>query len=65
MGCQFFKKCRFFFTPTLLRDTDLRKGTMCPFCVPIHKERKKEKVPVQLAGANVQDLSGVTWLCAT
>ena len=24
-----------------LRDTDSRKGRMCPFCVPIHKKKKK------------------------
>ena len=26
-----------------LRDTDSRKGTLCPFCVPIHKTSKKKK----------------------
>ena len=25
------------------RDADLRKGTLCPFCVPIHKKKKKKK----------------------
>ena len=24
------------------RDTDLRKGALCPFCVPIHKKKKKK-----------------------
>ena len=28
------------FSSFFLRDTDLRKGTMCPFCVPIHKKKK-------------------------
>ena len=23
------------------RDADLRKGTLCPFCIPIHKKKKK------------------------
>ena len=26
-----------------LRDADLRKGTLCPFCVPFHKKKKKKK----------------------
>ena len=26
-----------------LRDADWRKGTLCPFCVPIHKKKKKKK----------------------
>ena len=26
-----------------LRDTDSRKGTMCPLCVPIHKKKRKKK----------------------
>ena len=25
------------------RDADSRKGTFCPFCVPIHKKKKKKK----------------------
>ena len=25
------------------RDADSRKGTLCPFCVPIHKKKKKKK----------------------
>ena len=28
----------FFFL--FIRDTDLRKGTLCPFCVPIHKKEE-------------------------
>ena len=28
----------------LLRDADSRKGTLCPFCVPIHKKKKKKMV---------------------
>ena len=30
--------CLFFH---FLRDADYRKGTLCPFCVPIHKRKKK------------------------
>ena len=26
-----------------LRDADSRKGATCPFCVPIHKKKKKKK----------------------
>ena len=26
-----------------LRDADSKKGTLCPFCVPIHKKKKKKK----------------------
>ena len=26
------------------RDADSRKGTLCPFCVPIHKKKKKKKI---------------------
>ena len=25
-----------------LRDADSRKGALCPFCVPIHKKKKKK-----------------------
>ena len=32
--------CRSF---PFLRDADSRRGTLCPFCVPIHKKKKKEK----------------------
>ena len=27
-----------------LRDANLRKGTLCPFCVPIHKKKKNAKL---------------------
>ena len=34
----------FYYTSFLFsRDADLRKGTLCPFCVPIHKKKKKKK----------------------
>ena len=26
-----------------LRDADSRKGALCPFCVPIHKEEEEEE----------------------
>ena len=41
-----------------LRDADSRKGTLCPFCVPIHKKKKKKErergevvLPVRVVGA--------------
>ena len=31
----------FYYTSFLFsRDADLRKGTLCPFCIPIHKKKK-------------------------
>ena len=33
------KKKKFFF----LRDADSRKSTLCLFCVPIHKKKKKKE----------------------
>ena len=35
----------FYYTsfPFFSRDADLRKGTLCPFCIPIHKKKKKKK----------------------
>ena len=27
-----------------LRDTDSRKGTLCPFCVPIHRKKEKKNL---------------------
>ena len=40
-----------FSTPVLhvLRDTDLRKGTLCPFCVPIHKIEEVNERPPQFS----------------
>ena len=31
------------------RDADLRKGTLCPFCVPIHKKKKKKNPQCHLS----------------
>ena len=33
-----------------LRDADSRKGTLCPFCVPIHKKKKKKVARENLDG---------------
>ena len=26
------------------RDADLRKGALCPFCVPIHKKKRRKRL---------------------
>ena len=39
-----FKICFILFIAFLflfLSDADWRKGTLCPFCVPIHKKKKE------------------------
>ena len=36
----------FLFLFLFLRDTDSRKGTLCPFCVPIHKKEKRKSLPI-------------------
>ena len=43
-----------------MRDADLRKGTLCPFCVPIHKKKKK-KICKRACGEEITsvDISGV------
>ena len=28
---------------SFLKDTDSRKGTICPFCVPIHEKKRKKR----------------------
>ena len=33
-----------------LRNADSRKGVMCPFYVPIHKEKKKKKKKKEAIG---------------
>ena len=42
-GCQFFKKMSILPTPRPLRDADLKKGAVCPFCVLIYKEEEEKK----------------------
>ena len=31
-----------------LRDADSRKGTLCPFCIPIHQKKKEKKTQFSL-----------------
>ena len=40
-----------------LMDADLRKGTLCPFCVPIHKKKKKKKKKIKSVKFSEQVLS--------
>ena len=40
----FFFFCQLFYLPLpFMRDADSRKGTTCPFSVPIRKEKEEEK----------------------
>ena len=41
-----------------LRDADSRKGTLCPFCVPIHKKKKKKKKSVAISKNTCKYLRG-------
>ena len=54
------------------RDADLRKGTLCPFCIPIHKKKKKKKkereTKIMLIKGNLRGnviLSLATWRLKT
>ena len=39
---RYFIKLFYYTSFPFSRDADSRKGTLCPFCVPIHKKKKKK-----------------------
>ena len=41
-------------------DADSRKGTLCPFCVPIHEKKKKKIDILSLPVSVKEDSAGPT-----
>ena len=43
------------------RDADLRKGTFCPFCVPIHKKKKFLAIQLRSSSGTFPEISFQHW----
>ena len=46
---RYFIKLFYYTSFPFSRDADSRKGTLCPFCVPIHKKKNEKKIAGQIS----------------